>query len=194
MKKRIVGLVLFLATISAAFPALAQTPSKTTADLTTITNVAVQSGTTAKALLWVNEEPTQFAQTQMQQIVDFVTKDQPVTNFFPEEIIKEIEVSIQNRTNLSKLTLSEFTSIGIGDYLEQYGDVYGTFQFPTLFDATKIITVLVGYTGADGVVIWQLLETVPLDGKLWVQFPVEVMREIGHDAVLAVLSEPSDAE
>lgn len=193
MRKRIIGLALALAALGIALPASASLPSKTVADLTEITQITLQHGSSAQALLWVREEPSAFAVTQMQQIIGFLGQQEPISEFFPDEVKKEIVARNRETALLSELVMSEFVSIGIGDYTIRYGDVSGVFRFPTQYEETQVITVLAGYPGKDGIVTWQILETEPISGTLWILFPAELMLRIGHDAVLAVLSKSNRA-
>ena len=193
MQKRVIALALALLAFGVARPAEAATPSKTTEDLTEVASVTSQTGMRTNALLWVNKEPTDFATEQLQILEEFKTKNVQVTDYFPEKIRQMIADRLPIGETVEDLKMSEFTSIGIGTYSKRYGDIYGTFQFPTVFTAEQPITVLVGYPGERGIVLWQLLETVPLEGKLWILFPEELMLEIGHDAVLTVLTQPVPA-
>jgi hypothetical protein len=190
MRKRLIALALALLAFGVARPAEAATPSKTTEDLTAVASVTSQTGMRTKALLWVNKEPTVFAKEQLQRMEDFRTKSERITDYFPEEIRQTIASRLPVGETVDDLKLSEFTSIGIGTYSKRYGDVYGTFRFPTVFEAKQPITVLVGYPGRRGIVLWQMLETAALEGKLWILFPEELMLKVGHDAVLTVLTQP----
>lgn len=188
MLKKTISFLLALALLSFSVPALAETPSKTTEDLTKITSVESQDGVARSALIYIREEPSDLATTQLNAITVFLAKKNPVTDYFSDEEKAEIEKQIPEGTELSNLIMSEFVSLGIGDYLESYGDITSTFLFPTEFKETQIVVAVLGYPGADGEIGWHALATEVAEGGLRIIFPTDVMLEAGHDAVLTILS------
>jgi len=189
MKKKWIALVVALVTLTASTSALAATPSKTTEDLTRVDTVVTESGKTVPALVSVEKTPSELVTTQLDAIKSFVAKKNSIANYFSDDVKKGMTALLPAGTDLTKLTLSEYVALNIGDYDKSYGDVTGTFQFPTAFAADKTVIAMIGYAGSDGKVIWQALETtIDKDGNLHIVFPSELMAKVGHDAILAVLS------
>jgi hypothetical protein len=188
MFKKAVGVTLALLICGFAVPARAATPSKTIEDLTSVTQVTLQDGTSGSALMWVREEPSQLTVTQLEASSEYAATSPAISDYFPEDARNEAMELLPERTDLAQLIMSELISLGIGEYLEKYGNVAGTFLFPTEYEETQIVLAMVGYLGEDGTVLWQPLEAEVVGGELKIIFPEELMLKIGHDAVLAILS------
>lgn len=188
MKKKWIALVVALVTLTTSTTALAAQPSKTTEDLTRVVKVESKTGKASNALIWVEKEAPDLAKTQLETIKSYIAKKNNIVNFFPDDAKKSMTAMLPTGTDLTKLTLSDYVPIGIGDYDAKLGDVSATFQFPTSFKTDKTVVVMVGYAGSDGTVIWQALKTTVVNGNLLLVFPSELMTKIGHDAILAVLS------
>ena len=172
-----------------SIPAMAATQSKTTEDLTRITTVQPELGTMKNAIVWVEEEESETAVEQIEAITTYLKQDAVVTNYFTPEVKLAMAALLPVETDLSKLKLNELISIGIGEYQPTYGDIIATFQFPTQFELTQTVSVLIGYPDQTGVLIWQPLLTVIEEGNLKMVFPNELMADIGPQAILAVLSD-----
>lgn len=188
MKKKWIAIVVAIATLTTTTSALAAQPSKTTEDLTRVVTIETKTGTTANALIWVEKQAPDLAKTQLETIKSYIAKKNSIANYFPDDAKKSMTAMLPTGTDLTKLKLSEYIPIGIGDYDAKLGDVSATFQFPTSFGTDKTVVVMVGYAGSDGTVIWQALKTTVVKGNLLIVFPSELMTKIGHDAILAVLS------
>jgi hypothetical protein len=188
MKKKWIALLVALVILVGATPALAATQSKTTDDLTRVVKLETQTGKASSAIIWVEKEESDLAKAQMDAMKTFVAKKNSPSNFFPDATKKEIAALLPAGTDLTKLILSEYAALGIGEYTASYGDIIGTFQFPTEFAAGKTVAAVIGYIGSDGNVVWQALKTTVKDGNLVLEFPTDLMEKIGHDAILTVLS------
>lgn len=188
MKKKWIALVVALVTLTASTTALAAQPSKTTEDLTRVVEVEAKTGKAGNALIWVEKAAPDLAKTQLDAMKGFIAKQNNAANYFPDDAKKSMAAMLPTGTDLTKLKLSEYVPIGISDYDVSLGDVSATFQFPTSFKTDKTVVVMVGYAGSDGTVIWQALKTTVVKGNLVLVFPSDLMTKIGHDAILAVLS------
>ena len=190
-KKSIIILIVacvFLVTV----PTLAETPSKTTEDLTRVIEIRLADESINNALIWIEDEPTELHLEQMELITTFMKDNDSVAKFFSDEMRQAmsalLEQTTTQTTDIDQLIMSEFVSLGIGIYEEKYGDVTGLFQFPTEFEDTQTALAVVGYMDDEGTMVWQPLETEIVDGSLQIVFPMELMQVIGQSAVLAVLS------
>ncbi len=191
MKKKLIALVVAIAILSVstyAF-AMAAQDSKTTEDLTRVVKVETQSGDASNKLIWVENTPSDLAKTQLSEMKSFIANQNNPADYFSDDAKQGMSALLPTGTDLSKLSLTEYAPIGIGDYDSSLGDVSSTIQFPTAFAASKTVVVMVGYTGSDGTVVWQALETTIVNGNLVIVFPADLMAKIGHDAALAVLSD-----
>ena len=188
MKRKLIALVMALVTLTVSTTALAAQPSKTTEDLTRVVKVETKTGNASSALVWVDKTPPELAKTQLEAMKSFIAKKNSAANYFPDDAKKGMAALLPTGTDLTKLTLSEYVALGIGTYDASYGDVSATFQFPTAFAADKTVIAMVGYAGSDGTMIWQALKTTIVKGNLVIVFPSDLMTKIGHDAILAVLS------
>ena len=190
MKKKWIALVVALVTLTVSTSALAAQaqPSKTTEDLTRVIKTETESGKAGSALIWVEKTPFELAKTQLTEIKSFLAKKNTISNYFPDDVKKEMSALLPAGTDLTKLTMSEYVALGIGEYDATMGDVSATFQFPTAFGTNKTVIAMVGYPASDGTVIWQALQTTVVKGNLQIVFPSELMTKVGHDAILAVLS------
>lgn len=187
MKRKWIALLVALVILTGLTTALAETPSKTTDDLTRIVKIEGDANKSVGALIWIEKEASEDAQKQMETIKTFVKKNTAM-DFFSDEVQSQIKALVPAGTDLAKLKLSELVPLGIGDYKVEFGKVYCTFQFPTEFVANKTAVCVVGYLGSDGEMIWLPLETTIEDGNLNVVFPIELMEKIAHEAILTVLS------
>ena len=188
MFKRFFIVIVAAAVLLTAVPALAATPSKTTDDMTRITKLQSEDGSAGDALIYVRPEPSDFADKTLSEITAYNAKNKLITGFFSEEVkVKALEF-LPKDTDLNKMTMSEFVSIGIGEYKAEFGDVTATFQFPLEFKDKQLAVAVLGYTDAQGNTVWAPLKTEVVDGTLVILFPSEILLVAGHDAVLAVLS------
>ncbi len=188
MIKKWIGLLLAVLLLTAAGSSLAATPSKTTEDMTRITEETSSGGSTSYVLIYVREEPTEMAASVLQEISVYVASKAVPAGYFSEAVQAEILRRLPEKTDLSALKMSEFVPLGIADYIEEYGDVFCVFQFPTEFAADQAVVALAGYPDSTGAIVWQALDTTVAEGSLRIGFPTDLMLRIGHDAVLAVLS------
>ena len=204
MRKKWIALVVAIATLTVSNTALAyaapaspspspspspvSVPSKTTEDLTRIVKIETKTAQTGKALIWVERTPFELAKTQLKEIKTFLSKKNAIASYFSDDAKKGMSALLPAGTDLTKLRMSEYIALGIGDYEATMGDVSATFQFPTSFGTNKTVIAMVGYPASDGTVIWQALKTTVVRGNLILVFPSDLMTKIGHDAILAVLS------
>jgi len=188
MKRKWIALVVALVTLTVSTSALAAQPSKTTEDLTRVIEIETKTGKAGSSLIWVEKTPFEVAKTQLTAIKSFLAKENTISNYFSDDVKKGMSALLPVGTDLTKLTMSEYIALGIGEYDATMGDVTATFQFPTAFAADKTVIAMVGYPASDGTVIWQALKTTVVDGNLHIVFPSDLMAKIGHDAILAVLS------
>lgn len=187
MKRKWIAFIVALVVLTGITPALAATPSKTTEDLTRVTKVETEKKS-GDALIWVEREASDKAQAQMDDIKSFVEKKNKPADYFPEETKTQITALTPKGTDLTTMKLNELVPLGIGNYKVEFGKVYCTLRFPTEFPTDKTVIGVVGYPGSDGKMIWLALETSVDQGDLRLVFPIELMEKIGHEAVLAVLS------
>jgi len=202
-KKWIAAFVVAIATLTVSNSALAyaasspspspsptpvSVPSKTTEDLTRVVKIETKTGTAGNALIWVDRTPFELAKTQLKEMKTFLSKKNTIANYFSDDVKKGMSALLPAETDLTKLRMSEYVALGIGDYDATMGDVSATFQFPTAFGTNKTVIAMVGYPASDGTVIWQALKTTVVRGNLILVFPSDLMTKIGHDAILAVLS------
>lgn len=171
-----------------AVPALAATPSKTTDDLTRILKVQSEDGRAGESLIYIRTEPTDFANETLDALQKYKSKSNSIVDFFSSETQESILKLLPENTDLKKMIISEFASLGIGEYLESYGDVTCTFQFPTEYNVKSPAVALMGYLDAAGTTVWVPLQTEVIEGKLTIVFPTEALLIAGHDVVLTILS------
>lgn len=119
----------------------------------------------------------------------FKNKNNAITDFFSAEMQESILKLLPANTDLKKMIMSEFASLGIGEYVLSYGDINVTFRFPTTFKDEKPAVALLGYLDTKGETVWVPLATEIKDGSLVIVFPSELLLVAGHDVVLAVLSD-----
>jgi len=188
MKKKWVALLVALVILTGSASTLAATPSKTTEDLTRVIGVETKAGEISDAIIWVEETPSEVAKTQLDAMKSFVEKKNPPVNYFPDAAKTEIAALVPKGTDLTKLNLSEYAAFSVGDYDATLGDIYATFQFPTVFTVGKTVVALVGFKSSDGTIVWHALETIVVNGNLRIVFPSTLLEKSGHELVLAVLS------
>lgn len=189
MTKKVIIVIVAAVLLLTAIPALAATPSKTTEDLTRIVSVQSEDGNAGKTLIYVRTEPTDFATKTLNAFLEYKNKNKVITDFFSAEMQESILKFLPENTDLRKMIISEFLSLGIGEYVDSYGDVTCTFQFPTDYKEKKPVVALMGYLDVSGTTVWVPLQTEVLDGKLKIVFPSEVLLVAGHDVVLTILSD-----
>lgn len=208
MKKKWIALVVAIVTLTVSNSALAlaapastptptptptpvstaSQPSKTTEDLTRVIKTETESGKAGSAIIWVERKPFELAKTQLKEIKSFLANKKVIADYFSDEVRTGMSALLPTGTDLSKLKMSEYVALGIGEYDTTMGDVSATFQFPTAFGTNKTVIAMVGYPASDGTIIWQALQTTVVRGNLQIVFPSELMAKVGHDAILAVLS------
>ena len=195
MKRKWIAIVVAVATLMVSNTALASAaptptpvPSKTTEDLTRVVKTETESGKAGSALIWVDKTPFEVAKTQLKEMKSFLAEKKVIADYFSDDVKKGMSALLPTDADLTKLKLSEYVALGIGDYDATLGDVSATFQFPTAFGTNQTVIAMVGYPASDGTVIWQALQTTVVRGNLQIVFPSELMTKIGHDAILAVLS------
>lgn len=188
MLKKLIGLLLAVLLLTVTGSALAATPSKTTEDMTRITEETTSGESPSTVLIYEREIPSEMSVAVLKEISAYVASKAAVTGYFSEAVQAEILSRVPDKTDIAALKMSEFVSLGINDYVESYGDVTCVFQFPTEFTAEQTVVALVGYPDSTGAIIWQALDTTVVEGSLRIVFPTDLMLRIGHDAVLAVLS------
>jgi hypothetical protein len=188
MLKKWIGLLLAILLMTATGSALAATPSKTTEDMTSITEQKTSGTSPSAVLIYIREEPSDMAVSVLKEISAFVASKAAPAGYFTQEVQAEILLRAPEKTDLSTLKMSEFVSLGIADYVESYGDVTCVFQFPTEYAEGQTVVALIGYPDETGTIVWQALDTTVVEGSLRIVFPTDLMLRIGHDAVLAVLS------
>lgn len=189
MKRKWIALFVVLVLLTGTTPALAETPSKTTEDLTRIVEIKTEKDKSGFALIWIEKKASDKAEAQMEEVKTFVEQKNKPVDYFPDETKTEITALVPAGTDITKLKLSDIVPLGIGDYKIEFGKVYCTFRFPTVFPADKTVIGIVGYPGSDGKMIWIALETsVDANGDLQLVFPIDLMEKIAHEAVLTVLT------
>ena len=189
MFKKVIIVIAAAVLLLTSIPALAALPSKTTRDMTRIVGIESENGNARQTLIYIRAEPTDFANETLQSFVAHKNKNKNIADFFSVEMQQSMLKLLPADTDLKKMILSEFVSLGIGDYIASYGDITCTFQFPTDYKEKKPVVAMLGYLGAQGETVWVPLKTEALNGTLVIVFPSEVLLAAGHDVVLAVLSD-----
>lgn len=189
MTKKVIIVIVAAVLLLTVIPALAATPSKTTEDLTRIVSVQSEDGNAGKALIYIRTEPTEFAEETLKAFMAYKNKNKIIADFFSAEVQENMLKLLPADSDLKKMIMSEFVSLGIGDYLASYGDITCTFLFPTNYKEKKPVIALLGYLDVNGATVWDPLKTEVLNGKLIIEFPSEMLTVVGHDVVIAVLSD-----
>jgi len=189
MFKKVIIVIVAAVLLLTSVPALAETPSKTTKDMTRIVNIQSEDGSAGKAIIYIRNEPTEFADETLNAFLAYKNKNKVIADFFSAEMQESILKLLPANTDLKKMIISEFASLGIGEYTASYGDITATFQFPAAFKDKKPVVAMLGYLNAQGETVWVPLKTEVKNGALVIVFPSEVLLEAGHDVVLTVLSD-----
>lgn len=189
MSKKVIIMIVAAVLLLMAVPALAATPSKTTKDLTRIVSVQSEDGNAGNALIYIRTEPSEFANETLKTFMAYKNKNKMITDFFSVEIQESILKLLPANADLKKMIMSEFVSLGVGEYSDSYGDITATFRFPTTFKDKKPAVALLGYLDTQGETVWVPLTTEIKNGSLVIVFPSELLMVAGHDVVLAVLSD-----
>lgn len=186
--KKFALLLIAAAIMLTSMPALAATPSKTTEDLTRVTNIQSEEGTLKNAIIWVEEKLSETAQAQLDAITVFLKKDDTVMDFFTPDVKTVLTTLLPKNADLSSLKLNDLVSLGVGIYQTVNGDITATFQLPTQFKITQTAIAVVGYLDKAGVLVWVPVQTAIENGNLKLTFPEELMSVIQSGSVLAVFA------
>jgi len=180
----IVAAVLLLTTVSA----LAATPSKTTQDLTQIISVVEQNGTQHNDLITIQEVPTEFGQSVIDELVAFKAKNPDIVSFFDTEVKNQIQDLLPQNASMDGMIMSELCSLCCGDHNHDHGLVACEIEFPTLYTETNLVVPLLAYPKDDGTTAWLPVKGEVKNGHVVINFTEEILTLVGHDFVLAILS------
>lgn len=205
MKKLVVLVLAMLMAVSAVAYAL---PSKTTSDMTSISDVELLStGQPAEGLeISVTEQEPVTA--EIQKLAQYVTS----SNASPVEYFDAAtQTSITTLTSnmfdegevpaITDLELNECVALDVNNYDSSMGDIVTTVQFATQYKPGAKVIVLIGlYSGekdADGnnVVEWLPIPgEVTDDGKVMIMFTSALMErmEAASSVAMMVLNKPGD--
>ena len=200
--KKLFCLILVLVCIGSA--ALAATvPSKTTADLTTTTEVTTATGEAIDTLVVTPVADTEEARVQYEQklavcneeltkLATIVEQTNSVEEYFGDVTNTQGEaVSLENKS------IDEFRPLVV-EGVETIGDanVKVGFNLATVYEKDQVVVVLIGLVDPlTGEVNWVALEGVGTeDGGIVVEFTAELLMAVQTgDAIMAVASDTVEA-
>lgn len=187
MKKILLTLALALV-LAVQFTAAFATASPTTADLYKV-ELAKPDGSPAPAGLLIAAIPETETALKVLEDVAETTQGQPVVPSYFADQAEDIAKVLPEGTDAAALKLNELASLVVSGYEADMGDIAARLSFPTLFDATKPVLVLVGLVEGEEVV-WEVVQQAGADaeGKVIVLFPSELLLKVqAGNAVIAVL-------
>lgn len=193
--KKLICLVLVLLCF-ASVAAAESVPSKTTADMVTVTEIKTGTGVVASNLVIATTEDTKAVEACSKQIEKLVASASVVEYFGEIKDSEGNEVKIVELLNSENVTVNEFVPLVVYNYSAAYGNVTVSFTFSTPYEADKPVLVLVGITNpTTGEIEWVALEGVGtgVDGGISVEFTSEILEAIeaiqNGTAMMAVVSE-----
>lgn len=194
--KKLICLVLVLLCF-ASVAAAESVPSKTTADMVTVTEIKTGTGVVASNLVIAPVTSaavdTEAAENCSREIEKLVASASVVEYFGEVKDSEGNEVKIVELLNSENVTVNEFVPLVVDNYSAAYGSVTVSFTFSTPYEANKPVLVLVGITNpTTGEIEWVALEGVGtgVDGGIAVEFTPEILEAIQNGtAMMAVVSE-----
>lgn len=191
MNRKLISLVLVLALVMMASVALAAVPSKTTADLVKTGAIVSESGAVLPSDFTVSVAAESIAaNTELAKILAFVTaKNEPVANYFNDDVKAEIIKLLPAGTDLSKLVMNEFFPIDAIKYDASYGNIAVTFQCATVYkDGQNIVALLGIVNDSDASVTWMPLQAEVVNGNVVIHFTQEALLAMANgNAMIAIL-------
>lgn len=195
MKKLVIALVGLLMIVTLTSAAV---PSVTTDDINQVTGIEAAVEVAADfAIAVVEDKPAVTA--ELNKIYAFVQEGKaPIEYFASAELETAVAAKLPEGTDLKKLQLNEFMTIGEFNYDQKYGEVKATFTFVTKYKANQKLVAVVGFytdeKDADGnyIVEWVALDAVAdASGNVQVIFTEDVLARMGTTQAtsLAILSE-----
>ena len=194
--KKLVCLVLVLLCF-VAVAAAESVPSKSTADMVTVTEVVTTDGVVVPNLVIapvtdaaVNEKAVETCSKEIEKLVASAS----VVEYFGEVCdTAGNTVSLTEVLGTENVTVNEFVPVIVDNYDAELGSVKISFTFSTPYEAGKKVVVLVGVVDPlTGEIEWVALEGegTGIDGAIAVEFTPEVLDAIQNGtAMMAVVSE-----
>jgi len=196
--KKLVSLIVALVLCMTVTAMAENVPSKTTADMTTITvSAANQPENSGAYLKPVNDmtESSEAHTTILQKEIAKLSAEGADSYFANVTDSWGNPLYLRRLLGLSaneKLNVSEFVELVAGGFNEDCGNVTATMLFPTPYEKGEKVYVLVGIVDEqnDGAVTWQAFEGVGTeDGGIEVEFTQEIIKAIENGiALMAVVS------
>lgn len=193
--KKIVGIVLVLALLMTV--ALAESvPSKSTADMTTVTVVVPETVPSDAGLVImpvVEDTETVYVEKveQCRVEVEKLAASATVEEYFGEvkNPLGEI-VSLKEVLETETLSVHEFMPIVVDNYEAEYGSVTVVFQFATPYEIEQTVIVLIGVPDEiTGELVWTALEGVVTEEGIQIEFDEGTLELAQNsDAIMAVVS------
>lgn len=189
MRKKWVSLLVCLVLLGTAAAAHAAAPSKTTQDLVQVVSVVTANESEQDALIYLLDQYSDNAVTQLQQIGALVSAGTPAIQFYPEAVRAQIAALLPPGTDPVVLSLNDMISVGVGLYEVTDGDVTVTFTFATQYQPGQAVVAVFSYLDATGAVAWWAIKAEVADGNLRVTLPAKLMLMIGHAVDIGVLAD-----
>ena len=184
--------LVWLGTCATAAATAANTPSKTTGDLTRIVEVATQAQGALDGFFWLDDAQAQATQTMLETLAAFLAAGNSAVDFFGAPVREQL-AALLAQVDLAQLTVSELLPLDHAAYDPTMGDVTLTLAFPTPLDPLRPVAAVLGYLDAQGVQQWLALQaTVDAQGNLALLFPAAVLLTLPTQFFIAVLVPPQD--
>jgi len=192
--KKIVCLVLALICL-ASFAMAENVPSKSTADMVTVTvkaeNIPADAGFVVAPVVDAVEhkEQVEACQKEIAKLVASTT----VEEYFGEVKTSTGEVvDLKEVLGAETLNVHEFMPVIAENYETSYGKVTATFQFSTPYAKDEPVIVLIGTpdpASLTGEMVWVAIEGIGAEEGIQVEFDEATLETIqGGNAMMAVVS------
>jgi len=188
MTKKAIIVIVAAVLLLTAIPALAATPSKTTEDLTRIVGVVYEDGSQHNDLITIQEEPTEFDQAVINDLLAFKSSNKDIVSYFDAAVQSQIQALLPQEVTMDGFIMSELVCLCCGDHDHAHGTIACECEFPTEYKETDVVVPLLGYPDADGNTLWLPIKAEIKNGHVVVAFTEEILALVGHDFVLAILS------
>ena len=189
MCKKWISLLVCLVLLGTTAAAHAAAPSKTTQDLVQVVSVTTADASEQDALIYLLDQYSDNAVSQLQQIGALVSAGTPAIQFYPETVRAQIAALLPPGTDPVILSLNDIISVGVGLYEVADGDVTVTFTFATQYQTGQAVVAVFSYLDATGAVAFWVLKAEVADGNLRVTLPAQMMLVIGHAVDIGILAD-----
>lgn len=186
--KKLVSLLLALVCLCSFCVAMAESvPSKSTADMVTVTIQAEGIPANAGFVLAPDDEAVEACQNEIAKLSAAAN----VETYFGEIKTPDGEaVVLKELLGTDTLNVFEFMPIIAENYQAAYGKVEATFQFSTPYALDEAVIVLIGIpNAATGELEWIALEGVGVAGGVQIVFDEATLEAIQNgNAMMAIVS------